>query len=266
MILCVNRNNPWLGSAIESVLEQDDSGFEFLIAANACTDALWEELNSLVAGDGRVRLFRTSIGQLAFNLNFLADQAAGDYVVRMDADDLCEPHRIRTLKRELKEDPVDVLGSAVTLIDEQGQIVGRMDLPVTGVSIVRALPTRTVFCHPSVAIRRAFLIDMRGYLGGFASEDTDLWLRAKSVNAVFRNLPEPLLRYRIHPQQSIASRVGYAEVAAHWLREFLVVPSLYNLKGFVVALMKCIVSSALPKDRRYRDSRVLSGRQSPPSR
>ncbi len=254
IILCVNRGNPWLAHAIQSVLEQDDPDFEFLIAANACSDDLWREVQSLTSTDGRVRLYRTGIGQLAYNLNFLADQAIGDYLVRMDADDVSEPMRIRTLRNALFEHPVDILGTAVTLIDDTGRIVGRSDFPLTQVDIIRALPTRTSFCHPAVVIRKQFLLDMRGYLGGFVSEDTDFWLRAKRAGGSFRNLPEALLRYRIHPQQSTAGNAGYAEVASHWLRELLLKPSLFTLKGFAVALAKCVVSPWLTKMRRRKDS------------
>lgn len=246
VILCVNKGTPWLADAVRSVLTQEDTEFEFLLAANACTDSLWRELQALVNNDCRVRLIRSEIGQLAYNLNLLADMASGDYLVRMDADDFCEPHRISILREELVRDPVDVLGSAATLIDENDEVVGRMAFPSTSKDIRRALPFRTVFCHPSVAIRREFLLSMRGYLGGFASEDTDLWMRACRSDAKLRNIPQALIRYRVHTGQSIASGRGYAEVAAHWLRELLVTPGWYPLKGFMIALAKALGSRFLP--------------------
>ena len=251
VILCVNKSTPWLGDAIRSVLTQEDPHFEFLIAANACSDSLWQELQILVGNDHRVRLVRSNVGQIAYNLNLLADSANGDYLVRMDADDLCEPQRLSILREELSRDPVDVLGSAVTLIDDNDEVVGQMDFPLTSEDIIRALPSRTVFCHPSVAIRREFLYSMRGYLGGFASEDSELWLRACRSGASLRNLPQALLRYRVHTGQSIASGRGYAEVAAHWLRELLVAPGWYPLKGFAIALGKTLGSRFLPGAGRY---------------
>jgi len=251
-IFCVNRDQPWLVDAIESVLKQDASDFEFLICANACEDALWHKLQSFGEKDHRIRLIRTSIGQLSFNLNLLANDARGDYLIRMDADDVCVPHRLSTLAKELSRDPVDILGSAVQLIDESGMVVGHMNFPETSDDISKRLLTGTVFCHPSVAIRRQFLLDMRGYLGGFVSEDTDLWLRAQKAGARMRNLPEALLHYRVHGGQSIMSRRGYAEVAAHWLRELLLFPSLYNTRGFVVAVAKTLFARFLPGIRRYQ--------------
>lgn len=252
VIMCVNRSQPWLAEAINSVLLQDDPHFEFLIAANACSDALWGELKGFQDRDRRIRLFRSDVGQLAFNLNMLADQAKGEYLVRMDADDVSEPFRLRKIREALSAEIVDILGSAVVLIDENGMSVGRMDFPVTTQEILRLLPKRTAFCHPSVAIRRRFLLDVRGYVGGLASEDTDLWLRARRAGARMRNLPEPLFRYRVHSLQSIASRAGYAEVAGHWLREFLLSPCFFSFKGLTFALSKAIFARLLPGIRHYK--------------
>ncbi len=258
VVMCVNRDQPWLSDAIESVLSQDDSDFEFLIAANACNDELWSKLASFGKDDSRIRLFRSNVGQLSFNLNLLADKAHGEYLVRMDADDVSEPNRLRILRIALARRQFDILGSAVILIDAEGREIGAMQLPETEIAIKRALLTRTAFCHPAVAIRRQFLLGMRGYLGGYVSEDTDLWLRALRAGASMQNLRIPLLRYRVHGGQSIASRLGYAEVASHWLRELLIAPSWYATRGFGVALIKAIFAPMLPGIGRYRRVKVES--------
>jgi hypothetical protein len=253
VIMCVHRLHPWLMDAIDSILNQHDSDFRFLISANACSDEVWEQVRSHVGTDPRVKLFRSEIGQLAFNLNVLVDNATSEYVVRMDSDDISEASRIGTLRRAIAGSRPDIIGSGVTLIDENGAALGQMTLPTDSEAIVRALPMKTVFCHPSVAIRRQFLIDIRGYLGGLACEDTDLWLRAKRAGAKMQNLEEPLLRYRIHSKQSIGSRAGYAEVAGLWLREFLLSPGGFTGKGLIISLFKAVFAPWLPGVRRYRN-------------
>jgi len=242
VIMCVHRNQAYLADAVQSVLDQSDRDFEFLIGANACDDTLMSVLHDLTGTDDRVRIFRTDIGQLAFNLNFLADKARGEYLVRMDSDDVCELHRISALRKALERQHLDVLGSWVILMNAQGQTLGEMRLPCDHDAIVQALPWKTVFCHPAVAIRREFLLKLRGYLGGFVSEDTDLWLRAVRAGGRLGNLPQVLLRYRVHADQSTMSRRGYAEVAAHWLRELLAQPSWFFAKGFAIAIAKRLVS------------------------
>jgi len=66
-----------------------------------------------------------------------------------------------------------------------------------------------------------------------------------------KNLPDRLLRYRIHENQSIASCQGYAEVASHWLRELLLSPSMYTFTGFLIALTKALFAPILPGVRRH---------------
>ncbi len=255
--MCVNRGHPWLMEAIDSVISQDDTDFQFLISANACSDQLWRELEESVRGDARVQLFRSQVGQLAFNLNLLVDNASGEYVVRMDSDDISERNRIRILRQAIARTRPDIIGSCVSIIDENGVLTGEMRLPLRHDQIVKALPTRTVFCHPSVAIRRQFLLEMRGYLGGLSSEDTDLWLRAYRAGGKVENLPDYLLRYRLHATQTIGSKLAYAEVAGHWLREFLIAPSMHSGKGLLVSLCKAIFSSWLPGARRYKAGRCV---------
>ena len=251
--MCVHRAHPWLQHAIDSVLGQDDRDFQFLISANACSDELWHQLQACAKGDPRVEVFRSDIGQLSFNLNMLIDKAMGDYIVRMDSDDISEPHRIATLRRAICDSWPHIIGSSALLIDESGATIGQMTFPVDSEEIVAALPKKTVFCHPTVAIQRQFLLDIRGYLGGFASEDTDLWLRAKRAGAKMQNIAQPLLRYRVHGAQSIGSRAGYAEVAGLWLREFLLSPSVFSGQGLVISLFKAIFAPWLPRTRRYRN-------------
>lgn len=257
VILCVHQNQNYLAEAVASVLNQSDPDFEFLIGANACDDNLMEVIANLVGDDVRVRIFRTDIGQLAFNLNHLAGLARGEYLVRMDSDDVCEPDRIAVLRAALVQQPLDVLGSWVSLINASGDRIGEMRPPCEHQAIVRALPWRTVFCHPSVVIRRKFLLQMRGYLGGFFSEDSDLWLRTVLANGHLGNLPKFLLRYRVHADQATRSKRGYSEMAGHWLRELLAQPSWYLAKGFTIAVGKRMAASWLEARRSNNIRRLL---------
>lgn len=240
VIFCVNRANPHLREAIDSVLKQTYSNFEFLIGANACSDEFYEELCG-IAQDPRVRIFRTQMPQLAFTLNYLTEQARGDWFVRMDADDVSEPHRFERLLEVISIGEHDVIGSWATFIDAQNQVIGHFTPPSDPAGIRRMLLFSNPIAHPTVAFSRSFLLKMRGYLGGYVSEDLDLWMRAIRSGARLTNIREPLLRYRMHEGQVSRSRLGYAEAAAHWYRELLLVPSMYGALGWLIASTKAIV-------------------------
>lgn len=239
VIFGVNKTNPHLKAAIYSILTQSHRDFEFLICANACTDAFFEELQEYTA-DPRVKLFRTQLPQFSFTLNYLIEQALGELLVRMDADDISEPHRLERLLAAANESRADVIGSWATLIDENDAVLGHLTPPSDVVGVRRHLLYSSPVIHPTVAFRKKFWIESKGYLGGFVSEDFDLWLRALSRGAIIINTPQYLFRYRMHSAQVSRSRLGYAETAAYWYRELLVAPSFYNAAGWIVSTAKAI--------------------------
>lgn len=241
VILCVNRSTPFLAPALHSILNQDFRDFEFLIGANACPDELLQELEKITAGDERVRIVRSGVPQLTYNLNMLVDLARSEWLVRMDADDVSEPSRLREIHQAISSTDADVVGSWATLIDENDRATGKFEPETTHNRIRRAFPFRVQLFHPTVAFRKTLWTEMRGYLGGFVSEDYDLWLRAINSGRRFANIPKHLVRYRVHSTQVSGTRRGYAEVAAHWYRELLYRPSWFNLVGWTVATVKLIL-------------------------
>lgn len=241
VIFCVNKSGPHLRASIESVLGQTYRDFEFLIGANNCCDSLIDEIQQICGGDRRVKIVRTSLGQLAFSLNNLIEQARTEWIVRMDSDDVCLPNRFRELVTAMGSGDWDVIGSWAVLINEFDQVVGRFCPATIPSQIWSRFRVSSQLCHPTVAFRRSFWLRMGGYSGGRVSEDYDLWLRALLSGARITNVPSYLLRYRIHGNQVSRTRLGYAEVASYWFREVAVSPRLYTVTGLAVSTIKLIL-------------------------
>ena len=89
--MAVNKDDGFLNEAIQSIISQSYSNFEFVIVANNCTDSLWSAINAWAEKDCRIKPFRIKIGGLAFALNYGIEQTHGDYILRMDADDIAMP-------------------------------------------------------------------------------------------------------------------------------------------------------------------------------
>src|SRR5690606_11586601 len=172
-LMCVNQDQPFLDQAVESMIAQDyKDEYEIVIVANNCLDALYEKLQAYAEKSKNIRLFRTSIGQLAFNLIYGFDQAKGDYVVRMDADDVCFPDRLtRTAEMLETHGFQDVLSGSVEKINEQGVGIGCLGKARTSKQISRLLPFKNPIIHPATAIKRISLLVVRGYLGGINGQD-----------------------------------------------------------------------------------------------
>lgn len=243
VVLCVNERIPYLDAALKSIVEQNyNNKFEFLIIANNCTDDLWDYLSENYKEE-YVHLYRTDIGQLAFNLNYGANLARGEYIVRMDADDISTCDRLSKMEHYIINNKYpDVIGTYVNYIDDKGDLIKHYSVTPDNKNIRKKLPFRNQFVHPSVCIKRKSLLSVGGYLGGFQSEDYDLWLRMlRNRKFVFKNFPEVLLQYRITDGQSRGRRLPYSEVASHLLREFLLTRKLRFLFGTIVGIAKALI-------------------------
>jgi len=240
-LLCVNRDDGYLEEAIRSVLEQDDPDFRFIIVANNCNEELWQKVCSYV--DPRIRAIRSPIGQLAHCLNLGISIAEDGYLLRMDADDICMPERLRLTKEFVKaNDYPDIVGGDAILIDELSSPIGERKIPKTDNEIRRSLWLKNPLVHPACAILRSTVISLRGYSGGFMSEDYDLWLRAShNPNIRFAGIPSHLIKYRISGIQARGHILGYSESAGHLYREFLAERDLKMLAGAIISGIKALV-------------------------
>ncbi len=187
----------FLRDAVDSILKQSFSDFEFLIIDDGSTDGSQSIIHSY--DDSRIRLVQNeeNLG-VAATLNRGLDLAHGEYIARMDADDISMPHRLEKQIHFMEKNPeVGVSGTWIRLFGDQPRVVDRC--PV-GASVVKAyLLFDNPMFHPSVILRRA-LIEKHGlrYDPLFKrTEDFELWSRASEFFAM-DNLPEVLLCFRVH--------------------------------------------------------------------
>ena len=241
VVMCCNRDEGYIHQAIQSVLEQSFSFFEFVIVLNRCTDELYESVAAIQ--DSRIVLLRTEIGQLSFNLNVGVNSARGKFIVRFDSDDVCHIDRLEESYNIIIKDPeTDIVAGSCRIIDADGNVVGSRVLVQHDWR--SRLAFANPFIHPATAIRRDLILSARGYLGGFQSEDYDLWMRLakrRDVKCVFTSFP--MIDYRVSDFQSKGSRQAYAEVASYFLRELLIEPGFKRLISLIVSVFKVFLKS-----------------------
>lgn len=253
VVMAVNRDDGFMASAIDSVLAQSVRNIELLVIANNCSEELWSHLNLLAAQDNRLRPLRTPLGQLPYNLNVGLHHARGEFVARMDADDVALPERLERQLRYLRSNSgISVVGGGYEHIDESGSVIGRPTSLRTDPDKIHArLPFESCMPHPTVMMRRADVIKVGGYAYGLYAEDWDLWLRMRRAGMRFANLPDLVLHYRIHAGQSTslqATRKNMANVQALLLRELILTGNpkfaLSMLRHFGFECLRLIVASA----------------------
>jgi glycosyltransferase involved in cell wall biosynthesis len=207
VLLAVSDGERYVGAAVESILRQTASDLELVVVDDGSTDATPEILASL--RDERLRVLRNDqrLG-LASSLNRGLDDARGDLVARLDADDVAMPRRLeRQLARIGRTPRTVIVGTSVCAIDEGGSPGVVHVMPARPIAIRWHLLFSSPFFHPTVLLDRKVLDRERlRYDPSFLeSEDYDLWARLLGYGDG-ANLSEPLVLYRVHPAQASQSR------------------------------------------------------------
>lgn len=132
-------------------------------------------------------------------LNDLARKARGEFLARMDADDISGPDRFEKQVEFLKKHPnVQLVGTSATLIDEQGKTIDVQDMPTSWNEIKRMAFFKNPLIHPSWMMRRAWFERIGGYNPAFRyAQDWESILRRVWRDEIV-NLPDRLIRLRIH--------------------------------------------------------------------
>lgn len=220
VLLCVKNGEKYIKDTIDSILNQTYQNFEFIIVVNCSTDKTLEIVSSYK--DKRIRIFKTNIGQLSFNLNYGLNISEGEYVARIDADDIAEKSRLEKQIKCIENYGYDIVGSNIAYINEKNEILKSVSYPEMNDEIRRGILYKAVLVHPSIMFRKGLVLENSGYLGGRYAQDYDLWLRLMRDKKVkFYNIQEPLLKYRIHLEQAKGNKSSYGEVAGYFLKEVI---------------------------------------------
>lgn len=203
MVMAVHNGERFLAQAIDSVLCQTFTDFEFIIVDDGSTDATATILDAYRERDRRLELIRQPNAGYIAALNSGCDAARGEFIARIDADDLCEPARFGRQIEFLDSRPeIAVVGGAMLLITADGRPFYLATFPQAPTETRAALEHRNPLGHPTVMMRRSAFLSVAGYRAAFAhAEDYDLWLRISAEHEL-ANLPDILGRYRIHPDNA----------------------------------------------------------------
>lgn len=221
VLMAVYNGERYLREAIDSILGQTFADFEFLIVDDASMDGSARIIEEYA--DQRIRLVRNEVNRgLAVSLNRGLDMGRGEYVARMDGDDVSLPERLEKQVAFLDSHPeVGVCGTWVRYL---GEGAGKVVRYPTDPEIIRAgLLFYPLVAHPSVMLRRESFVrhGLRYDPALRRSQDYELWSRA-ARHLLFSNLPEVHLLYRLHPAQAgIADRTEQQGTAERVRRTLL---------------------------------------------
>lgn len=202
MLLAVYNGEPFLRTAIESVLAQTYSNFRFLIVDDCSTDQSARLAESYK--DPRIEVMRLpkNVGQTTA-LNLGSQRVSTRWIARMDADDYSAPARLEEQMKALERSPgIHCVGTAVWEFSDDPKVVNQIIRRPEGEAQIRraALLGRGII-HGSVVIERQALLGAGGYDERYRyASDRELFIRfLKKYRAI--NLPEALVGCRRYPAQ-----------------------------------------------------------------
>ena len=211
VILPAYNAENFIAECLESLLNQTFSDFCILAVNDASTDNTGNILEDYAAKDTRLRVYHLPQNQgepavMQFAMDIL-NYMNVEYVARMDADDICVPHRFEKQVQYLDEHPeIDILGSNALLFND-----GQTD-KATKVSTLPLLDkdikayfslARDNIINPSTMWRHSSIKPLGiNYAQTATAPDFHMWVQCALHKKTFANLPEPLLLYRLHQAQA----------------------------------------------------------------
>ncbi|MDP5134943.1 glycosyltransferase [Rheinheimera baltica] len=198
VILPVYNASVYLAEALQSILKQSFTDFELILINDGSTDNSESIILQFCNADERIRYISRENRGLIASLNEGISLSRGNFIARMDADDIAESTRFESqynfLQRHIK---VAALGTAYQLIDHSGRVIGSRKPPRYNWLIKPLFLFGSPFAHPSMMLNRRIIGDELWYDERYKhAEDYELWLRL-SKKFKLANLAQPLLKYRV---------------------------------------------------------------------
>ena len=200
VVMPVYNNERFVAEAIESVLNQTLSDFDFLIIDDASTDRTSFIINEYAGKDGRIRIIHNG-ENLGFtkSLNTGLKETGGEYIARMDGDDICAPHRLQKQVAYMRGHPeCDFLAATAVIISEKGTSIKKTKVECRSEDTKsHLLNFGSPFVHSSIMMRKKAIDKLGGYNEQWPTkQDYELWLRAAFAGMRFACLSEPLVSLR----------------------------------------------------------------------
>lgn len=200
IVMPVYNCERYIQQAIDSILNQTYSDFEFIIVDDGSTDKTSEIIQNV--RDKRICLVKNTKNRgIIASLNNGIKLSTGKYIARMDADDISLPTRLERQIDHLTKTNSDICGCHYFTISREGSIISKIDVPLNNNEIIMYLGVAVPFAHPSVLINKAFVENHNLRYGDSnykIAEDMVLWHQMVSYNAKFSNVDEYLFMHRLH--------------------------------------------------------------------
>ncbi|MCW8690622.1 glycosyltransferase [Acinetobacter baumannii] len=189
VLIPVYNVEAFVNEAVLSICNQTYKNLEIIVVDDCSTDNTYNLVANLASIDSRIKLYKNSKNsKIVKTLNFALEQATGDFVARMDGDDISAPERLeKQLDFLIKNPQYFLVGSHVNTIDSNNNVIGRQEMPIKDEIINKTIKYASPVLHIWLAKREVYN-QLNGYREIPGAEDYDFLLRMHSLGLLFTNL------------------------------------------------------------------------------
>jgi glycosyltransferase involved in cell wall biosynthesis len=240
----------YVEEAVRSIISQTYSNLEIIIVDDCSKDRTFEILDKLRLSDNRIKLFRNDVNKkIVDTLNFAFLKSKGEFIARMDGDDVSCPSRIAEKFEFLKQNSdIDLVGCQPISIDELGNTLNEHKLFTDERLIYKSLMLTSPVLHIWLA-RRAVYEKLKGYRIS-PTEDYDFLLRMRTSGFRFTNIDKALYKVRIRKGNTLTTQGLKQRKAFNYARELYKQrlkngTDSYSYEGYCKAVKTSVVGNYL---------------------
>jgi len=200
IILPVYNSEKFLEDSLVSIINQTYTNWELLIIYDMSTDKSLDIIKNFIQQDSRIKLIDNPTKGIISALNHGIIKSKGEFIARMDSDDISLPERIYLQIHHMIKEKLDVCGCHSYIINEKGKVKNISYVPLSNINCFIRLFSAVPFAHPSVIMRKEFLIINNISYGMNTkryAEDLDMWINLYNSGAKFGNINSKQLKYRV---------------------------------------------------------------------
>ena len=198
VIMSVFNGSEFLAESIQSILDQTFKEFEFIIVDDGSTDNSLDIIRSFESADSRIKVISKLNEGLAKSLNTAISISKGEYIARMDADDISYKNRLEKQYEFMqKNKSIDLCGCSMDIIDELGNVTSEKIQTSNNHEILKKRFFQSPILHITFFGKKLFFLKNNGYREEFKyAQDYDLVMRGIDSGAKICNIKHKLVQYR----------------------------------------------------------------------
>jgi glycosyltransferase involved in cell wall biosynthesis len=207
VVMSVYNSEKYIREAVESILNQTFTDFEFIIVNDGSTDNSLKIIKSYK--DERIVIISQNNAGLPKALNTGIDKSKSNIIARMDADDISLPERLERQYDFLVRNPgCIIVGSNAMLIDMNGNYIYTTSNKLSDKEIKKGLPD-TSLLHPSVMFKKNIFYLAGKYCESMMKGQDYVLFNRMAKFGEFYNIKDPLIKYRVVPTaNSVKKKLG----------------------------------------------------------